>query len=146
MITTGSQQALDLIGKILINPGDKILVELPTYLGALAGLERVRRGIYRGPGRRKRHAHRRAWKPALRAGPKLIYVLPNFQNPTGVTLSLERRKQLIELADKYGVPIVEDDPYGRAPVRRGGYSLGHDARREDARPMRRAVIPETSFT
>jgi 2-aminoadipate transaminase len=50
---------------------------------------------------------------ALRVGPKFIYVLPNFQNPTGSTLSLERRKKLVELADKYGVPIVEDDPYGQ---------------------------------
>jgi 2-aminoadipate transaminase len=50
---------------------------------------------------------------ALRTGPKFIYVLPNFQNPTGTTLALERRHQLIELADKYGVPIIEDDPYGQ---------------------------------
>jgi 2-aminoadipate transaminase len=50
---------------------------------------------------------------ALRAGPKFIYVLPNFQNPTGVTLSVERRQQLVELADRYGIPIVEDDPYGQ---------------------------------
>ncbi len=50
---------------------------------------------------------------ALRAGPKFIYVLPNFQNPTGVTLSMERRSRLIKLADQYGVPIVEDDPYGQ---------------------------------
>src|SRR5512143_2157092 len=50
---------------------------------------------------------------ALRKGPKFIYVLPNFQNPSGATLSLERRKKIIELADKYGVPIVEDDPYGQ---------------------------------
>ena len=54
-----------------------------------------------------------ALEAALRAGPKFIYVIPNFQNPTGVTMSLERRKRLVELADKYGVPIVEDDPYGR---------------------------------
>jgi 2-aminoadipate transaminase len=50
---------------------------------------------------------------ALRAGPKFIYVLPNFQNPTGTTISLERRKKLIDLADRYGVPIIEDDPYGQ---------------------------------
>ena len=50
---------------------------------------------------------------ALRIGPKFIYVLPNFQNPSGSTLTLERRKQLVELADRYGVPIIEDDPYGQ---------------------------------
>ena len=54
-----------------------------------------------------------SWKSALRTGPKFIYVLPNFQNPTGVTMPLERRLKLIELADHYGVPIVEDDPYGQ---------------------------------
>ena len=54
-----------------------------------------------------------ALEDALRMGPKFIYVLPNFQNPTGVTLSLERRKGLIELADRYGVPLIEDDPYGQ---------------------------------
>ena len=49
----------------------------------------------------------------MRSGPKFIYLLPNFQNPTGVTLSLERRKLLVERADHYGIPIIEDDPYGQ---------------------------------
>jgi 2-aminoadipate transaminase len=112
LITSGSQQALDLLGKILINPGDRILVESPTYLGALQawsayGAEYVavpsdEHGMITG-----------ALEAALRVGPKFIYVLPNFQNPTGVTLSLERRRRLVELADRYGVPIVEDDPYGQ---------------------------------
>lgn len=112
MITSGSQQALDLIGKVFINPGDQILVESPTYLGAIQawnayGAEFVTvpmddRGMITG-----------ALEEALRTGPKFIYVLPNFQNPTGVTLSLERRHQLIDLAERYGVPIIEDDPYGQ---------------------------------
>jgi 2-aminoadipate transaminase len=54
-----------------------------------------------------------AFEAALRAGPKFIYVLPNFQNPSGVTLSLERRQRLVELADEHGIPIIEDDPYGQ---------------------------------
>ncbi len=112
MITSGSQQALDLLGKIFINRGDRILVESPTYLGALQawnayGAEYVavpfdENGMITD-----------ALEEALRTGPKFIYVLPNFQNPTGSTLSLERRKKLIELADTYGVPIIEDDPYGQ---------------------------------
>lgn len=112
MITSGSQQALDLLGKILINRGDRILVESPTYLGALQawagyGAEYVTVPI-------DDHGMRmEELEEALRSGPKFIYVLPNFQNPTGVTLSLERRHFLIEMADKYGVPIVEDDPYGQ---------------------------------
>ncbi len=54
-----------------------------------------------------------SWKQPCGPGPKFIYVLPNFQNPTGVTIPLERRLRLVELADRYGVPIIEDDPYGQ---------------------------------
>lgn len=112
MVTSGSQQALDLIGKIFINEGDHIVVEAPTYLGALQAW----------------NAYGAEYIPvcsdefgmctddleqALRHGPKFIYVLPNFQNPTGTTLVLERRKKIVELAERYGVPIVEDDPYGQ---------------------------------
>lgn len=112
MITSGSQQALDLIGKIFINHGDRIIVESPTYLGALQawniyGAEYVTvRSDENGMCTDDLEA-------ALRAGPKFIYVLPNFQNPTGVTMPLERRERLVELADRYGVPIIEDDPYGQ---------------------------------
>jgi 2-aminoadipate transaminase len=112
LITSGSQQALDLIGKLLINSGDRVLVEAPTYLGALQAFngygaqylsvpiddDGLRTDLLEG---------------SLRLGPKFMYVLPNFQNPAGVTLSEERRHQLIRLADKYGIPIVEDDPYGQ---------------------------------
>jgi 2-aminoadipate transaminase len=112
MITSGSQQALDLIGRIFLNRGDRILVEEPTYLGALQawnayGAEYVTVAMDEDGMKTD------ALESALRSGPKFIYVLPNFQNPTGVTLSLERRMKLIELADRYGVPIIEDDPYGQ---------------------------------
>ena len=112
MITSGSQQALDLLGRIFINRGDRILVESPTYLGALQAWNAY--GVkyvtipYDQDGMRTDMLESR-----LRMGIKFIYVLPNFQNPTGVTLSLERRKELIKVADAYGVPIVEDDPYGQ---------------------------------
>ena len=112
LITSGSQQALDLLGKIFINPGDRILVESPTYLGALQAWNTY--GAEYVPVDSDEHGMETdALEEALRTGPKLIYVLPNFQNPTGVTLSLERRKKLVELANRYGVPIVEDDPYGQ---------------------------------
>ena len=112
LITTGSQQALDLLGRIFINRGDRILVESPTYLGALQAWNAY--GVkyvtipYDDDGMQTDLLESR-----LRTGVKFIYVLPNFQNPTGVTLSRERRLQLIEIADAYGVPIVEDDPYGQ---------------------------------
>jgi 2-aminoadipate transaminase len=112
LITSGSQQALDLLGKILINPGDRILVEAPTYLGALQawnayGAEYVPVPTDEGG------MVTTELEAALRSGPKFIYVLPNFQNPSGVTLRAERRRQLVALAERYGVPIVEDDPYGQ---------------------------------
>ncbi len=112
LITSGSQQALDLLGKIFINRGDRILVESPTYLGALQAWNAY--GAEYVPVASDENGMKtEALEEALRTGPKFIYVLPNFQNPTGVTLSLERRYQLVELADRYGVPIIEDDPYGQ---------------------------------
>ena len=112
LLTSGSQQALDLIGKIFINPGDHILVEEPTYLGALQAWNAYGAEYVTVP-LDKQGMNTDYLEEALRAGPKFIYVLPNFQNPTGVTLSLERRHRLVELADRYGVPIIEDDPYGQ---------------------------------
>jgi 2-aminoadipate transaminase len=112
LITTGSQQALDLLGKIFINPGDRILVEEPTYLGAIQAWKAYGAEFVPVPVDEQGMVME-AFEDALRAGPKFIYVLPNFQNPTGVTLSEARRRKLIDLADQYGVPIVEDDPYGQ---------------------------------
>jgi 2-aminoadipate transaminase len=112
LITSGSQQALDLIGKILINPGDRILVESPTYLGALQAWNAYEAEYLPVP-IDDEGMQTDKLEAALRSGPKFIYVLPNFQNPTGATLSLKRRERLVELADLYGVPIVEDDPYGQ---------------------------------
>jgi 2-aminoadipate transaminase len=111
LITSGSQQALDLIGKVLLNSGDLVLTERPTYLGALQAWSAYQAefvsvdvdddGLDTGK-----------LETALCAGPKLMYILPNFQNPSGVTLSLPRRQLLVETADRYGIPIIEDDPYG----------------------------------
>ncbi len=112
MITSGSQQALDLIGKVFINSGDHILVERPTYLGALQAWSAYQ-AQYLTVAIDADGAVPAEMEAALRAGPKFIYSLPNFQNPTGVTLSLERRRKVVELADHYGVPILEDDPYGQ---------------------------------
>jgi 2-aminoadipate transaminase len=112
LITSGSQQALDLIGKLLVNPGDRILLEQPTYLGALQAWTAYQAEYLAVPiddlGLRMD-----LLEAELRAGPKFMYVLPNFQNPAGTTLSLDRRRRLVELADHYGAPIVEDDPYGQ---------------------------------
>ena len=112
LITSGSQQALDFIGRLFINRGDYIVVELPTYLGALQAWNAYGAQYISIPMDEDGMIVDEL-ESALRKGPKFIYVLPNFQNPSGSTLSLERRNKLVELADKYGVPIVEDDPYGQ---------------------------------
>jgi 2-aminoadipate transaminase len=112
LITSGSQQALDLLGRVFLNPGDRILVERPTYLGALQAWNAYQ-AEYIGVPMDDEGLRTDYLEEALRAGPKFIYALPNFQNPTGVTLSLERRRRLVELAAEAGVPIIEDDPYGQ---------------------------------
>jgi len=112
LVTTGSQQALDLVGKLLINPGDRVATEAPTYLGAIQAWSGYQAEYLTVPidddGLRVDLV-----EDVLRAAPKFLYVLPNFQNPGGVTLSEPRRRRLVELAAHYGTPIVEDDPYGQ---------------------------------
>jgi 2-aminoadipate transaminase len=112
LITSGSQQALDFIGRLFINRGDYIVVESPTYLGALQAWNAYGAQYISVPSDEHGMIVDEL-EAALRVGPKFIYVLPNFQNPSGSTLALERREKLVELADKYGVPIIEDDPYGQ---------------------------------
>jgi len=112
LITSGSQQALDLLGKVFINRGDHILVESPSYLGALQAFNAY--GVeYISVPFDDEGMRADALAEALRSGPKFIYLIPNFQNPTGITMSLKRRKEIIELAERFGVPIIEDDPYGK---------------------------------
>jgi 2-aminoadipate transaminase len=121
MITTGSQQALDLIGKVMIDPGDLIAVEEPTYLGALQAWN-VFGAQYVTVATDDEGMVPDGLELALQARPiKFIYALPNFQNPMGVTLSHERRLKIVRLAEKYGVPIIEDDPYGQLR-----YEGGHE--------------------
>ena len=115
LITSGSQQGLDLIGKVLLDPGDTVAVETPTYVGALHAL-----GLY-GPRYLSLpsdddglipEAAEVALRKAAAVGPcKMIYTIPSFQNPTGRTLTPARRTALIEASQRTGVPLVEDDPY-----------------------------------
>lgn len=112
LMTSGSQQALDLIGKLFINSGDRVLVEAPTYLGALQAFN-VYGAEYVSVPIDEDGLRTDLLDSSLRSGPKFMYVLPNFQNPGGTTLSEGRRHELVLLADKYGIPIIEDDPYGQ---------------------------------
>lgn len=110
LITTGSQQALDLIGKILVDPRDTLLVESPTYLAALQAWNAYG-ARYQEIASDEQGLQIEALESALAHEPKFLYTIPNFQNPSGITLSLERRERLVEIARRAGLPIVEDDPY-----------------------------------
>lgn len=117
IVTTGSQQGLDLVGRVLIDPGDAVLVELPSYTGALSAFHNARATLVgvrqdedgiapedlEAAARRLRAEGRRV---------KFVYVVPNFQNPTGLLMSRDRRRWLLEWAMRERVLIVEDDPYG----------------------------------
>lgn len=112
-IVTGSQQGLDLLGKVLIDEGDVVLVESPTYLGALQSFQPYGPRYVQLP-TDDHGIDVGALEAVLKAQPaKLLYAIPNFQNPTGRTLSLERRRRLVELTAQYGVLVIEDDPYGK---------------------------------
>ncbi|CAM4156301.1 PLP-dependent aminotransferase family protein [Deinococcus marmoris] len=112
-IVTGSQQGLDLLGKILISEGDTVLVEAPTYLGALQSFQPYGPNYVQMP-TDDGGIDLDALEGILRTTPaKLLYAVPNFQNPTGRTLSAERRRHLVELTGQYGVLVIEDDPYGQ---------------------------------
>ncbi|HBD36187.1 MAG TPA: 2-aminoadipate aminotransferase, partial [Cupriavidus sp.] len=111
MITTGSQQALDLIAKVMIDPGSPVLVETPSYLGALQAFSLFEPEFVSIPTDEKGLIPE-ALTPELTAGARFLYALPNFQNPTGRRLPLERRQELVKRAKELGVLLVEDDPYG----------------------------------
>jgi 2-aminoadipate transaminase len=112
LVTTGAQQALDLIGRILIDPGDKILVERPTYIGALQSWS-THQARFLSVGVDDEGLVVDDVEAMLRARPKFIYSIATFQNPTGAVLSIERRRALVRLAARHSVPIVEDDAYGQ---------------------------------
>ena len=113
LMTNGSQQALDLVGRLFINNGDKVLTDAPTYLGAIQAWRVYKPQFITAPLDQDGMDPGQVEK-ALRANKiKLIYVLPNFHNPAGITLPYERRRRLVELAAEYGAFIVEDDPYGQ---------------------------------
>ena len=118
MITSGSQQALDTVGKIFLNPGDTALVGLPTYLGginAFRSYESNLSGIPLDKDGMMTDVLEDKIKALLKeeSTPKFIYVVPTFQNPAGVIMPESRRKKLIDIANEYDLVIVEDDPYGK---------------------------------
>ena len=110
--TTGSQQALDLIGKTMIDPGDKVIVEGPTFLATIQCFRLYGADIVSAPIDENGVKVDELEKLIVEHEPKLIYLVPTFGNPSGAMLSLARRKRVLELAAQYQVLVVEDDPYG----------------------------------
>ncbi len=113
IVTTGSQQALDLVAKCMISPGDRVIVEAPTFLAAISCFKLYGAEVVGAP------IDAEGVQPdALEAliaekKPKLIYLIPTFGNPSGATLSLERRLRILQLAAQHQILVIEDDPYGQ---------------------------------
>ncbi|WP_373987937.1 PLP-dependent aminotransferase family protein [Duganella sp. BuS-21] len=110
LMTSGSQQALDLLGKVLIDEGSRVLVETPSYLGALQAFS-----VYL-PEFKSVETDDHGLVPSsidkVAEGARMLYSLPNFQNPTGRSMSVARRQELVETCARLGLPLIEDDPYG----------------------------------
>jgi 2-aminoadipate transaminase len=134
LVTTGSQQGLDLVARVLIDPGDVVLVELPTYTGAITALRNAQADLVGVPQdadgvnlEALDATHQRLTAAGRRV--KALYVVPNFQNPTGLLIGLDKRRRLLEWADRRNVLIVEDDPYG-------DLYFPDTTRADDTRPMK----------
>ena len=112
IVTTGSQQALDLLGKTMISPGDKVIVEGPTFLATIQCFRLYGAELISSPCDAHGVDTDALEKLIAEHQPKFVYLIPTFGNPSGALLSLERRKKVLELAVKYNTLIVEDDPYG----------------------------------
>jgi 2-aminoadipate transaminase len=134
LITSGSQQGIDLIARVIVSPGDVVLVELPTFTGGIAAFRNARAelaGVRQDDHGIDLDDLDAVWTQAHRRGKrvKLLYIIPNFQNPTGRLLSRERRQQVLDWAERRDVLIVEDDPYG-------SLYFEDAASADDTRPMR----------
>jgi 2-aminoadipate transaminase len=132
LVTTGSQQALDLVARVLLDPGDVVMVELPTYIGATSSFYAARARLV-GVAQDDEGIVPESLEATARslcdegARVKLLYVIPNFQNPSGRVMTQARRARVLELAEQYGFLVIEDDPYGELVFVDG----------VDTRPMKR---------
>ena len=144
LMTSGSQQGIDLLGKVLLDPGDRVLVENPSYLAALQSFRTYEADIrVVGSDDHGMNIDDVA-RFVERETPKFVYVVPNFGNPTGTTLSLERRRALVRLAQRRRFLIVEDDPYGELRYR--GEAVPSLAALDDSPMDDRVVVSLGSFS
>ncbi len=114
LIVNGSQQGLDLLGKIFIDPGDHVVLEKPSYLGAIQAFDAYEARYLTADTDEDGMLPESLERVLERADPfpKFLYLIPNFQNPTGRTLAADRRERIVRICERFGLPIVEDDPYG----------------------------------
>jgi 2-aminoadipate transaminase len=115
LMVSGSQQGLDLLAKVLVDEGSRVLVETPSYLGALQAFSVYRPEFVSVPS--DENGIQPEQVAGLAQGARLLYALPNFQNPTGRTMPIERRIALVEACARLGLPLIEDDPYGALSYR-----------------------------
>jgi 2-aminoadipate transaminase len=113
LVTNGSQQVLDLVGKLFLNPGDVVLTENPTYLAAIQAFQTLEAKFVPVPTDGEGLIPEALPELIAKHRPKFLYTIPNFQNPTGVTMSVGRRAALARIAAQHGLVVMEDDPYGR---------------------------------
>ncbi|EHL06695.1 aminotransferase, class I/II [Desulfitobacterium hafniense DP7] len=112
IITTGSQQGLSLLAQTFLDPGDTVFLETPTYLGAIQAFEGFRADFQMIPCDEEGILPDELEKALAFTTPKFLYLIPNYQNPSGRVMGLERRKELLKVSQKYGLLLVEDNPYG----------------------------------
>jgi 2-aminoadipate transaminase len=117
-VTSGSQQGIDLIGKVFLDPGDVVFCDLPTYLAAIQAFtvfEAEKVGIPQREDGMDLDILEEKIEETLRRGkrPKLIYLVPDFHNPTGITMSLAKRRRVLKIAERYNLMVIEDNPYGQ---------------------------------
>ena len=117
LMTNGSQQVLDLVGKLFLNPGDTVLTENPTYLAAIQAFQTFEVKFVPVPTDENGLIPEKLPELIRQHRPKFLYTIPNFQNPTGLTLSAARRQTLAKLAAEHKLVVVEDDPYGKLRYR-----------------------------
>lgn len=116
LITTSGQQGLDLAGRLFLNPGDVLILDRPTFAGAIVAFQ-MQRPVFAGADLEPDGSNLEAMEGIIKAygrinqKPKFIYVVPDFQNPSGITMSLEKRHGLLDLSRRYDIPIIEDSPY-----------------------------------
>ncbi len=142
LVLSGSQQGIDLISKVLLDPGDVVLVERPTYLTAINVFKAYQADIRDVEMDEFGLIPEKLEASILAHKPKLLYTIPTFQNPSGVTASSTRREKLMEIVKRHHIVMVEDDPYGASKVRRRRRAVHESLRHTRREPAARKLLED----